>query len=312
MIRYLCKRLLAIIPVGLGVTFIIFSLLYLTPGDPARLALGEDATEEALMEWRHEYGLDRPFITRYGLFVYNAVVHQDMGRSYMTRRPVTGELNNAFPITIDLSIGAIIIATALGLAFGIICAIKQYSLFDNVCMIFAMLGISVPLFYLGILLILWFSVRLRWLPSSGFTTFSEKILPWITLAANSMAIITRMTRSSMLEVIHSDYVRTARAKGQKESIVILRHALKNALLPVVTYLGPMIAAIFTGSFVIESIFAIPGLGRHFVTSIYNRDYTVILGITVFYSALLVFMNFLVDLTYVWLDPRIKLGGEENR
>ena len=305
MIRYLCKRLLAIIPVGLGVTFIIFSLLYLTPGDPARLALGEDATEEALMEWRHEYGLDRPFITRYGLFVYNAVVHQDMCRSYMTRRPVTGELNNAFPITIDLSIGAIIIATALGLAFGIICAIKQYSLFDNVCMIFAMLGISVPLFYLGILLILWFSVRLRWLPSSGFTTFSEKILPWITLAANSMAIITRMTRSSMLEVIHSDYVRTARAKGQKESIVILRHALKNALIPIITIVGIQFGFLLGGSILTESVFSIPGVGRLAVDAIKARDYPIVQGAVVYIAISYVFINLLVDMLYAWVDPRLR-------
>ena len=305
MIRYLCKRLLAIIPVGLGVTFIIFSLLYITPGDPARLALGEDATEEALMEWRHEYGLDRPFITRYGLFVYNAVVHQDMGRSYMTRRPVTGELNNAFPITIDLSIGAIIIATALGLGFGIICAIKQYSIFDNVCMIFAMLGISVPLFYLGILLILWFSVRLRWLPSSGFTTFSEKILPWITLAANSMAIITRMTRSSMLEVIHSDYVRTARAKGQKESVVILRHALKNALIPIITIVGIQFGFLLGGSILTESVFSIPGVGRLAVDAIKARDYPIVQGAVVYIAISYVFINLLVDMLYAWVDPRLR-------
>lgn len=305
MFKYLVKRLLAIIPVGLGVTFILFTLLYFTPGDPARLALGEQATEEMIVQWREEYGLDKPFLVRYGLFVYNAVVHQDIGRSYMTRRPVAAELANAFPITIDLAIGAIVLATALGLTFGIVCAIKQYSIFDNLIMLFAMMGISIPLFYLGILLILWFSVRLQWLPSSGFSTFSQKILPWITLAANSMAIITRMTRSSMLEVIRSDYVRTARAKGQKESVVILRHALKNALIPIITIVGIQFGFLLGGSILTESVFSIPGVGRLAVDSIKARDYPMVQGAVLYIAISYVFINLLVDLLYAWVDPRLR-------
>ena len=305
MIKYLIKRLLSIIPVGLGVTFILFSLLYVTPGDPARLALGEQATDESLAEWRHEYGLDRPFFVRYGLFLYNAVVEQDLGRSYATRRPVTGELMHAFPITIDLAVGAIILATVLGMTFGIICAIKQYSFFDNITMIFAMLGISIPLFYLGILLILWFSVRLQWLPSSGFSTFDQKILPWVTLAANSMAINTRMTRSSMLEVIRSDYIRTARAKGQKESVVILRHALKNALIPIITMVGIQFGFLLGGSILTESVFSIPGVGRLAVDAIKARDYPVVQGAVVVVAASYVFINLLVDFLYAWVDPRLR-------
>lgn len=305
MIQYLIKRLLAVIPVGLGVTFILFSLLYITPGDPARLALGEQATDESLAEWRREYGLDKSFPTRYGLFLYNGVVHQDLGRSYATRRPVTGELLSAFPITINLSIGAIILATALGMTFGIICAIKQYSFFDNITMVFAMLGISIPLFYLGILLILWFSVRLRWLPSSGFSTFSQKILPWITLAANSTAIITRMTRSSMLEVIRSDYIRTARAKGQKESLVILRHGLKNALIPIITIVGIQFGFLLGGSILTESVFSIPGVGRLAVDAIKARDYPIVQGAVVVVAVSYVFINLLVDLLYAWVDPRLR-------
>jgi peptide/nickel transport system permease protein len=301
----LIKRLLAVIPVGLGVTFILFSLLYITPGDPARLALGEQATDESLAEWRREYGLDKSFPTRYGLFLYNGVVHQDLGRSYATRRPVTGELLSAFPITINLSIGAIILATALGMTFGIICAIKQYSFFDNITMVFAMLGISIPLFYLGILLILWFSVRLRWLPSSGFSTFSQKILPWITLAANSTAIITRMTRSSMLEVIRSDYIRTARAKGQKESLVILRHGLKNALIPIITIVGIQFGFLLGGSILTESVFSIPGVGRLAVDAIKARDYPIVQGAVVVVAVSYVFINLLVDLLYAWVDPRLR-------
>ena len=305
MIKYLIKRILALIPVALGVTFILFSLLAMTPGDPARLVLGEDASLEALAEWRTEYGLDKPYLVRYGLFVWNAVVHQDIGRSYMTRRPVAGELASAFPLTIKLSIGAIIIATTLGMAFGIICAIKQYSIFDNLTMVIAMLGISMPLFYLGILLILWFSVRLRWLPSSGFDTLDQKILPWITLASNSMAIITRMTRSSMLEVINSDYVRTARAKGQKESVVILRHALKNALIPIITIVGIQFGFLLGGSILTESVFSIPGVGRLAVDSIKARDYPLVQGAVLYIAISYVVINVIVDFMYAWVDPRLR-------
>ncbi len=305
MTKYLIKRFLALIPVALGVTFILFTLLSFTPGDPARLALGEEATEASLAEWRHEYGLDKPFLVQYGMFLYNAVAHQDMGRSYTTRRSVTGELATTFPITLDLALGAIVLATALGMAFGIICAIKQYSIFDNVTMVFAMLGISIPLFYLGILLILWFSVRLSWLPSSGFSSFSQKILPWITLAANSMAIITRMTRSSMLEVIRSDYVRTARAKGQRESVVILRHALKNALIPIITIVGIQFGFLLGGSILTESVFSIPGVGRLAVDAIKARDYPMVQGAVVYIAVSYVFINLLVDLLYAWVDPRLR-------
>lgn len=305
MIKYMIKRLLAIIPVGLGVTFILFTLLSFTPGDPARLALGESATRESLEEWRHEYGLDRSFLARYGMFIYNAVVHQDMGRSYTSHRTVSGELANAFPITIELAIGAVVIATLLGLSFGIICAIKQYSIFDNITMIFAMIGMSTPIFYLGILLILWFSVRLGWLPSSGFTSFNQKILPWVTLSGNSLAIITRMTRSSMLEVIRSDYVRTARAKGQKESVVILRHAFKNALIPIITIIGIQFGFLLGGSILTESVFSIPGVGRLAVDAIKARDYPMVQGAVVYIAISYVLINLLVDLLYAWVDPRLR-------
>lgn len=293
------------IPVALGVTFILFSLLYLTPGDPARLVLGQEATEEHLQEFRREHGLDRPLLVRYGLFVYNAVVHQDMGRSYSTRRPVSGEIASAFPITLNLALGAIVLATGLGLTFGIICAVKQYSIFDNVTMIIAMLGISTPIFYLGILLILWFSVRLQWLPSSGFDSLSQRILPWITLSSTSMSIITRMTRSSMLEVIRSDYVRTARAKGQKESVIILKHALRNALIPIITIVGIQFGHLLGGSILAESVFSIPGVGRLAVEGIKARDYPIVQGAVLYIAIAYVFINLLVDMLYAWVDPRLR-------
>ncbi|MDR3043372.1 MAG: ABC transporter permease [Desulfovibrio sp.] len=305
MTRFLLRRILAMIPVCLGVTFLLFSLLYVTPGDPARLVLGEEATEESLQEFRREHYLDRPLLTRYGLFIYNTVVHQDMGRSYMTRRPVTGEIANTFPVTLNLASGSIVLATVMGLAFGIICAVKQYSIFDNITMVIAMLGISTPLFYLGILLILWFSVQLQWVPSSGFDSLSQRLLPWITLSATSMSIITRMTRSSMLEVIRSDYVRTARAKGQTERVVILKHALRNALIPIITIVGIQFGHLLGGAILTESVFSIPGMGRLAVDAIKARDYPIVQGAVLYIAMAYVVINLLVDLLYAWVDPKLR-------
>lgn len=305
MSKFLVKRLLALIPVCLGVTLILFSLLYVTPGDPARLALGDDASEESVTEFRKEHGLDKPFLVRYGLFLYNSVVHQDLGRSYTTNRPVVREIANTFPTTLILATGATVIAIVFGVLFGIICAIKQYTIFDNVTMVVAMLGISMPNFYLGILLLLLFSVRLRWFPSSGFDSLSQRILPWVCLSTTSMSIITRMTRSSMLEVIHSDYIRTARAKGQKESVVIFRHALKNALIPIITIAGIQFGNLLGGSILTESIFSIPGVGRLAVEAIKMRDYPIVQGAVIYMALSYVIINLLVDLLYAWADPRLR-------
>ncbi len=305
MTRYLLRRILSMIPVGLGVTFLLFSLLYLTPGDPARIVLGDEASEESIQEFRREHHLDRSLPVRYGLFIYDAVVHQDMGRSFMTRRPVINEVVNTFPVTLKLATGSIVIATVLGLGFGIVCAVKQYSIFDNISMVIAMLGISVPLFYLGLLLILWFSVRLQWLPSSGFDTLSQRILPWITLSATSMSIITRMTRSSMLEVIRSDYIRTARAKGQTERVIILKHALRNALIPIITIVGIQFGHLLGGAILTESVFSIPGMGRLAVEAIKARDYPIVQGAVLYIAMAYVVINLLVDLLYAWVDPKLR-------
>ncbi|CAK7051735.1 MAG: Glutathione transport system permease protein GsiC [Desulfovibrio sp.] len=305
MSKFLIKRLLALIPVCLGVTLILFSLLYITPGDPARLALGDDASEESVTQFRKEHGLDKPFFVRYGLFLYNAVVHQDLGRSYTTNRPVVQEIVNTFPTTLVLASGATGLAIIFGVLFGIICAIKQYTIFDNVTMVIAMLGISMPNFYLGVLLLLFFSVNLRWFPSSGFETMSQRILPWVCLSTTSMSIITRMTRSSMLEVIRSDYIRTARAKGQKESVVIFRHALKNALIPIITIAGIQFGHLLGGSILTESIFSISGVGRLAVEAIKTRDYPIVQGAVIYMALAYVVINLLVDLLYAWADPRLR-------
>ena len=247
MLRYIVRRVLFLIPVLLGVAFCVFTLLYLTPGDPARMVLGDLATEDAVQEFRNREGLNDPFLVQFGNYVWKAVTKGDIGRSYITKRSVAQEVLAVFPATLKLSALAMLIAILVGLPCGILSAIKQYSLFDTVTMIFAMIGLSMPVFWLGLLLILLFSVHLRWLPSSGFGTFKATILPAVSLSAQAISKVTRMTRSSMLEVIRADYIRTARAKGQKEFVVIWVHALHNALIPVVTLCGLQFGHLLAGA-----------------------------------------------------------------
>ena len=305
MLRYIVRRVLFLIPVLLGVAFCVFTLLYLTPGDPARMVLGDLATEEAVQEFRNREGLNDPFLVQFGNYVWKAVTKGDIGRSYVTKRSVAQEVLAAFPATLKLSALAMLIAILVGLPCGILSAIKQYSLFDTVTMIFAMIGLSMPVFWLGLLLILLFSVRLRWLPSSGFGTFKAMILPAVSLSAQAISMVTRMTRSSMLEVVRADYIRTARAKGQKESVVIWVHALHNALIPVVTLCGLQFGHLLAGAILTESIFAIPGVGRLMVTSIMQRDYPMVQGGVLFIAIAFSIVNLLVDLVYAYIDPRIK-------
>jgi peptide/nickel transport system permease protein len=305
MIRYIIRRILFLIPVLIGVAFCVFTLLYLTPGDPARMVLGEMATENAIQEFRAREGMDKPFLIQFGNYIYKAITQGDIGRSYITKRPVMTEIMATFPSTLKLAAFAIVIAIIIGLPCGILSAIKQYSIFDTVAMIFAMIGLSMPVFWLGLLLILLFSVHLRWLPPSGFDTFKAMILPSLALSAQSISMITRMTRSSMLEVVRADYIRTARSKGQKESVVIWVHALHNALIPVVTLCGLQFGRLLEGAILTESIFAVPGLGRLMVESIKMRDYPVVQGGVLFVAVAFSLVNLLVDLLYAYIDPRIK-------
>lgn len=305
MLRYIVRRVLFLIPVLLGVAFCVFTLLYLTPGDPARMVLGDLATEDAVQEFRNREGLNDPFLVQFGNYVWKAVTKGDIGRSYITKRSVAQEVLAAFPATLKLSALAMLIAILVGLPCGILSAIKQYSLFDTVTMIFAMIGLSMPVFWLGLLLILLFSVHLRWLPSSGFGTFKAMILPAVSLSAQAISMVTRMTRSSMLEVIRADYIRTARAKGQKEFVVIWVHALHNALIPVVTLCGLQFGHLLAGAILTESIFAIPGVGRLMVSSIMQRDYPMVQGGVLFIAIAFSIVNLLVDLVYAYIDPRIK-------
>lgn len=305
MLKYLIKRILLLIPVIIGVAFIVFFLLYITPGDPARIILGDQAPEETVLALREEMGLNDPFLVQFGRYTYNLIVKQDIGKSYVTKRPVIEEILAVFPATLKLATSAVLLALLVGIPFGIISAVKQYSIFDSITMVFALIGISMPVFWLGLLLILFFSVYLKWLPSSGYTTFSAMILPAIALGAQSVAIITRMTRSSMLEVIRKDYIRTVQAKGQNDTWIILRHALGNALIPIITIAGLQFGRLLGGAVLTESIFSIPGIGRLMVESIKMRDFPVVQGGVLFVAISFSLVNLMVDMLYAYVDPRIK-------
>ncbi len=293
------------LPVLLGVTLVAFTMLYFTPGDPARQTLGEQAGAEQLEQFREIHGLNDGYFVRFGRYVYNAVFKQDLGLSYRNRQPVFAEIATRFPATLKLAGMGVLLAVSIGIPVGIISAIKQYSLLDNVTMILALIGVSMPNFWQGMLLILLFSVKLGWLPSSGFNTWKQFILPVVTLGTSTAAIITRMTRSSMLEVIREDYIRTARAKGQKESKVILRHALGNALIPIITTVGLQFGYLLGGAVLTESIFSVPGVGRLIVDSIKMKDFPIVQGGVLFIAVTFSFVNLFVDILYAFVDPRIR-------
>lgn len=302
--KYILRRLLLLIPVLLGVSFLVFTIMSFTPGDPAQLILGENAPREAILKLRTEMGLDDPFLIQYFKFVKNAIVG-DFGRSYTTGREVFGEIFSRFPNTLILAVLGVIIAIVIGIPLGIISATKQYSLLDSVSMIAALLGVSMPNFWLGLMLILTFSVKLGWLPSGGFDGWKSIILPAVTLGVGSAAIITRMTRSSMLEVIRQDYIRTARAKGVLERVVITKHALKNALIPVITVIGLQFGGLLGGAVLTESVYSWPGVGRMMVDTIRQKDTPTVLAAVVFLAVTFSIVNLLVDILYAYVDPRIK-------
>lgn len=305
MIRYILRRTLFLIPVMLGVSFIVFSLIHFTPGDAAVVILGESAPPEAIEALRAEMGLNDPFLVQYGRYVFNVVTKLDFGSSYVSRRPVFNEIIQQFPNTIKLAALAVTVAIFIGIPAGVIAATHQNKWIDNVTMFFSLLGVSMPIFWQGILLILVFSLTLQWLPSSGFNTWQQMILPSLTLSSGSAAIIARMTRSSMLEVYRQDYVRTARSKGLKERIVVTRHALKNALIPIVTVIGLQFGFLLGGAVLTESIFGIPGLGRLMVNSIRTKDMMIIQGGVLLIAITFSIINLFVDVLYAYLDPRIR-------
>lgn len=304
MYRYILRRLLMLIPVIIGVTFIVYTIMFFTPGDPALIMLGETAPQEQVEKWREDMGLNDPFIVQYLRFLKNGV-RGDFGRSYSTKKPVFDEVFSRFPATLKLTIAGLIVAVAIGIPVGIISATKQYSAVDSISMVLALLGVSMPNFWLGLMLILLFSVKMGLLPSGGDMGFKSLILPAITLGTGVAAIITRMTRSSMLEVIRQDYIRTARAKGVMEKKVINKHALKNALIPVVTVIGLQFGYLLGGAVLTETVFSWPGVGRLMVEAIKQKDTPMVLASVIFMSVVFSIVNLLVDILYAFLDPRIK-------
>ena len=304
MLKFTMKRLVYLVLVLVGVSFLVFLLLYMTPGDPVRMMLGESATPEAQAELRLELGLDDPFLVQYGRYIKNIVVHQDLGTSYSTRRPVLDEIMTVFPNTVKLATAAIIIAVILGTFLGIVSAVKQNSLLDNAVMVLALIGTSAPIFWIGILMIILFSVNLGWLPPSGFGSFKQLIMPALALGMQSTAVVARMTRSSMLEVIRQDFVKTARAKGQKESVVIMKHVFRNALIPVITVVGLQFGTLLGGAMLTEVVFSIPGVGRLMIEAIKQRDFPIFQGSVLFVAACFSLVNLAVDRLYAGVDPKV--------
>lgn len=301
---YIARRLLLTIPTLIGVSFLVFSMIRLVPGDPAIAIAGVHATKEFVEEIREEFGLDKPLYVQYFRFM-SRLLRGDLGISTRTRRPVLQEIWDRFPNTVELSVASMIVAALIGIPAGIISATRQYSIFDNLCMIAALFGVSIPVFWLGLMLMLLFAVILDWLPATGRGTILHLILPAITLGAASAAILARMTRSSMLEVLRQDFITTARSKGLREQSVIYKHALKNALIPVVTIMGLRFGTLLSGAVLTETVFAWPGVGRLMVDSILARDYPVVQGAVLLLAVTFVFINLFVDILYSFLDPRIR-------
>lgn len=310
MLKYIIRRILQMIPVLLGISFIIFSIMAFTPGDPAKLILGENATEEAVMQLKEEMGLNDKFIVRYVRYITNAL-KGDFGVSYRNKLPVFEELFSRFPTTLTLTFWAISISVIIGIPIGIISAVKQYTIIDNLSLIVTLILTSVPGFWLGLMLIMLFSLKLGWLPATGIDTWKHFVLPSVTLAGSCMATVIRMTRSSMLEVIRQDYIRTARAKGAGEKRVILKHAFKNALLPIITVVGLTFGLQLGGAIITESVFAIPGLGTLMVTSVRMKDIPMVMASVLFVAFAVGIINLIVDILYAFIDPRVKAQYERK-
>jgi peptide/nickel transport system permease protein len=315
MTTYIIRRLLLVIPILLGVATIVFALMFIVPGDPARMLMGQHGDEKTLASLRHELGLDRPVYVQYARYI-GRLIRGDLGVSYRQKRPVAEIIRDRFPATAKLATASMALAVLIGVFTGILAAIYRNTVWDWLVMIFSLSGISMPVFWLGMMLVLVFASGLGWLPVGGYGRTGDLrhlLLPALSLAAISVGYIARMMRSSMLEVIGKDYIRTARAKGLSRKAVVLRHALRNAFIPVITVIGIDFAALLGGAVATETVFAWPGLGRAVVDAIRVRDLPVVEGCVIFFAFIFVVINLLVDLSYAWFDPRIRLeGGMEDR
>jgi peptide/nickel transport system permease protein/oligopeptide transport system permease protein len=302
--NYLIKRLLSTIPVLIGISLLLFFMLRMLPGDPAQVLAGQMATPQEIENIRHQLGLDRPVYEQYAVYMSH-LVRLDLGRSARTQNPVIDEIWARLPNTLLLSVVAIILACLFGIPAGIISAVRPYSWIDYLVTLFALFGISMPVFWLGLMLVVLFAVILQWLPAGGTGSWQHVILPSVTLASLVIAFIARMTRSTMLETLSQDFTTTARSKGLAETVVIVKHALKNALIPIITVVGLQFGFLLGGAVLTETVFAWPGLGRLLYDSISARDYPMIQGTILIFGLLYILVNLVVDLIYAFVDPRIR-------
>lgn len=313
--RFVLRRLVLSIPILLLVSIMVFSLIHLIPGDPVTYMLGQEATPEVKEALRHDLGLDRPLVVQYASWL-GRVVRGDLGRSLIDRTSVSEQIRLRLPATIELAVGAFLIALLIAVPAGVLSATRRGSAVDYASTVFALGGMSLPSFWLAMMFIILFAVKLQWLPASGYVPFSENpranltamLMPMVATGIRESAVLMRMLRSSMLEVLHSDYVRTAHAKGLRERVVVLRHALRNGLVPVVTASGLLVAGLLGGLVITETIFSIPGFGRLIVDAIFQRDFITVQGAILVSAVLVVAVNLVVDILLALIDPRIKQGG----
>jgi peptide/nickel transport system permease protein/oligopeptide transport system permease protein len=307
MLTWILRRILAVVPVLFGVTLAVFSMLFLVPGDPVKMMLAEFVTNpDQVAQMRAQLHLDEPILKQYGRFVTSAA-RGDLGTSIRSRRPVTTEIGENVASTAQLAVAAMLVAIAVGVPLGLLAALSRNSWLDVASMGTALLGVSMPSFWLGLLLIFVFSLHLSWFPATGGGDLAHLILPAITLGTIAAAIIARLTRSSMLEVLGQDYVRTARAKGLGGFSVVARHALKNALIPIITIFGLQFGNLLAGAVIVETVFSRPGLGRLIVGGILSKDFPLVQGTVLFVATIYVLINVLVDVAYAYADPRIRFG-----
>lgn len=310
MIRYIVKRFFLLIPVIFGVSALVFFIMSSAPGDQAAVLLGTNAKPEAVAALNEELGLNDPIIVQYARYMKN-LLRGDLGKSYTSGKPVFNEFMSRFPATLKLTVFSIAVALLIAIPIGIISAVKQYSLIDNLGMVGALTGLSIPNFWLGLLLIMFFSLKLGWLPSGGATAPGSIILPAITLGTGLAASITRTTRSSMLEVVRQDYIRTARAKGVNSKKVITKHALRNALIPIVTIVMVQFGITLCGAAVTETVFSWPGIGRLTIDAITGKDTPLAVGCLIMTAIVISLSNMIMDILYVIVDPRIRIEGKRN-
>lgn len=305
-VKYIIKRLLWLIPVVLGVALLIFTLLYFVPGDPATTILGSTATEAQKEALRESMGLNDPYIIQLGRFFKDTFLHFDFGQSYFSKQAVSSEILMRLPYTLIICYVGIVIAVILGIPLGVFASVNQNTWKDNLAMLIAMVGVSMPGFWFSLIMIMFFAMKLGWVPVSGVTTFKGWILPCVASSFSGLSMISRQMRSSMVEMIRQDYITTARAKGQTEFKVIMGHAFRNALIPVITTVGGMMAGTLGGTVVIENIFSIPGIGSYLISGISNRDYPVVRGTVIVLAVVFALMSLLVDLVYGAVDPRMRI------